>query len=323
MPAILKLANLTKRFGQKQVLDKVNIEIEKGEIFGFIGMSGMGKTTLLECIIGFLDVTEGDVQFIADGPAASPVSILQDEQLIRQNFGFSAQNPSFYPNLTVSENLDYFGTLYGMSEELLKTNIDTALKLVGLYSERDTIASTLSGGMQKRLDIACAIVHNPKILILDEPTADLDILLRRQVWDLIKKINARGTTIIIASHFLHEMEMLCHRLAVLHNRKILAVGPSEQIKSEYSKADVIKLKTSPGRYKDIVENLKKRVGEMRHVVFRDTHLIIYTPSAAFIVSHLLQVLAQMKERIVRLDVSKPTIDEVFEAMTKLNVVQHE
>lgn len=319
MPVILKLSNFTKRYDQKLVLSKVNIDIEQGEIFGFIGMSGMGKTTLLECMIGFLDVTEGDIQFMQEN--GKPISILEDEEFIRQNFGFAAQNPSFYPNLTVSENLEYFGALYGMKQDLMKQNVETALKLVGLYADRNNLAANLSGGMQKRLDIACAIVHNPKILILDEPTADLDIVLRRQVWELIKKINARGTTIVIASHFLHEMEMLCHRLAVLHNTKILAVGPAETIKSQYSKNDEVRLRTFPGRYKEIVAALKNAVGDIKPIVFRESYIIIYTPSSAYVVSHLMHVLAQLKERIIHLDVSKPKIDEVFEAMTKMSVTQ--
>ena len=230
-PPLLRVANLCKRFGQKVVLTNINFDVGQGEIFGIIGPSGVGKTTLLECVVGFLRPESGEVALRVGEAWYSLLGRIG--QQVRRLFGFASQYPSFYANLTVHENLHYFGTLYDVPNPRLLINIEHLLNLVGLGSEQATLAGNLSGGMQKRLEIACALVHNPPVLLLDEPTADLDQLSRKNIWSLIKAVNARGTTIIMASHFLQEMEQLCTRVAVLHRGSLATIGTVEQLKKRY------------------------------------------------------------------------------------------
>lgn len=232
---LLKVANLTKSYGSKLVLNNINIDIEEGTVLGVIGLSGAGKTTLLECIVGFTRPEQGDVLMSSKSQGYGEVFVSSRKQKdFRRFFGFAAQFPSFYNQLTVRENLHYFGALYGLSKETIKNNSEVLIGLVGLAGEGNTVAGTLSGGMQKRLDIACSLIHGPRILILDEPTADLDPISRKQMAELIRKINSNGTTIIIASHLLQEIEQICRKVAILHDHKIQNSDAPEMLKRKYN-----------------------------------------------------------------------------------------
>src|SRR3989344_6894148 len=221
--------DITKIFGKNVVLDNLMLEIPEGEIFGIIGKSGSGKTTLLSILVGFLRPEKGKVFY-----RGSEVTDTYNKVL--QQFGFTAQEGSFYPRLTVKENLEYFGTMYNLSSDELKIKIPKVLKMVDLEGEENKMASNLSSGMQKRLDIACGILHDPKVLILDEPTENLDPLLRKDILKLIKKINKeKNVTIIMTSHLLEEIEQVCTQLAILHARQIIIQGTINELKDYYSK----------------------------------------------------------------------------------------
>ncbi|MBW3022521.1 ABC transporter ATP-binding protein [Candidatus Woesearchaeota archaeon] len=232
-PALLKIANLTKSYGNKLVLNNVTMDIDDGEIIGIIGMSGAGKTTLLECMVGFTRPEQGDVLMGTKSSFGESFVSTSKQKEFRKYFGFAAQFPSFYNQLTIRENLEYFGALYGLSKSTIKNNSEILINLVGLQGEGDTVAGTLSGGMQKRLDVACALIHGPKILILDEPTADLDPISRKHMVDLIRRINSQGTTVIVASHLFDEIEQMCKKISILHSHSIKAVGTAHELKHHY------------------------------------------------------------------------------------------
>jgi len=229
---LLRVANLTKSYGSKLVLNSINFDIIEGDVLGIIGISGAGKTTLLECLVGFTMPEQGDVLIASKSQMFGEQAFVsvKKQKNFRRYFGFAAQFPSFYNQLTVMENLEYFGSLYGLSKSTIKNNSEILINFVGLSGEGDTVAGTLSGGMQKRLDIACSLIHGPKILILDEPTADLDPISRKHMADLIKKINSQGTTVIIASHILQEMEQICRNVSILHDHRIQSSGTIEFLK---------------------------------------------------------------------------------------------
>lgn len=301
--------DITKIFNKNVVLDNLTLEIPYDEIFGIIGKSGSGKTTLLSILVGFLRPEKGKVFYQGQ-------EITDVHNAIRQEFGFTAQEGSFYPKLTVKENLEYFGTLYNLSSVEMKNKIPNVLKLVKLEGEENKLACDLSSGMKKRLDIACGILHDPRVLILDEPTEDLDPLLRKEILNLLKKINReKNVTIVMTSHLLSEMEQICTKLAILHDKKILTSGTLNELKDNYSKNQEIILETYSGKYGGLIKVLKKRK-EVKKIIESGNRLLIYSPQAESTLRFLLQELKERKEKILDVDLNKPSLSEVFESLTK-------
>ena len=223
---LIQFKEVTKKFGKNVVLDSINLTIPEGKIIGIIGASGEGKSTILKMIASFYTPTKGEIYY-------KKKNLLKSRKLICKFFGLSIEDGSFYEKLTVKENLFHFGRLYNVKEDILKKRSEELISLVGLENAVNTIAKDLSLGMKKRLDIACSLIHNPTLLILDEPTSDLDILLRNQMIHLIKKINSHGTTIVLTTPNLSEIEELCDRIAILFNEKIIEEGEPSRIKSKY------------------------------------------------------------------------------------------
>jgi len=198
----IKLEGVEKRFGKNIVLRNISFEIPKGKIFGIIGVSGSGKTTLLRLVVGYYRPTKGQVTF-------NQKDLHKQSRSMARNFGFASQENSFYGDLTTEENVRFFGRLYGLKGDQLNSRVEYVLRVVELSEYKKVLSRNLSGGMKRRMDLACAIVHDPSILILDEPTEDLDPILRRELLGLIKKINSTGTTVIFTTHLLDEAEYLC------------------------------------------------------------------------------------------------------------------
>ena len=319
---ILKAEHLSKKFGHRIVLNDLSFDIYAGEIFGVIGASGSGKTTMLSTLIGFLTPEVGDILFRSEHllehkGAHRFSSVFHKGMEFKRIYGFAAQTPSFYGNLTVKENLLYFGSLYDLSADALRTNTNTLLHFMELEESQDVLSSNLSGGMQRRLDIACALIHDPKILILDEPTADLDPVLRIQIWKLIKQINKKGTTIILASHHLTEIETLCNRIAILKGGKVLAMGTPAEIKEHFAKHEEIHIESFPGHYDDLITFKDKEVTEsIIKIENTGTKLVIYTTAPAKVLMELLKKLEQNKENLIDLHVAKPTLDDIFIMISK-------
>lgn len=234
MGALIRFKEVKKEFKDKLVLNKLNLELNKGEIFGIIGMSGSGKTTMLNTLIGFLEPEEGEVEFFSEKDKVFK-QIHKNQKEVNNLFGFATQAASFYPKLTVEENLLYFGSLYNLSKKQNMANAVNLMKQTDLYEAKNRLAQALSGGMEKKLSIACALIHSPKVLILDEPTADLDPISRAETWDLIKDIHKKGTTVIVASHLLNELEAVCDRIGLLHEQKMLASGTPDELKTKFLK----------------------------------------------------------------------------------------
>ncbi len=231
---IVQVKGVNKKFGDNIVLRNVNLDVIKGELFCIVGTNGSGKTTLLKMLIGFLDPDEGEVFYHSK-------NIKKNVKEVRKDFGFATQENAFYPKLTVEENMRYFGNLYGLKKEILKENIEKLLKLVELHGAKKVLAENLSIGMERRLDIACSLIHNPKILILDEPTEDLDVTLRKAILNLIKAINKSGTTIIMTSHLLNEIQDSFDRIAILDNNSIIKVGTLKDFRKSTKKKSLTEI----------------------------------------------------------------------------------
>jgi len=313
---IIDFRGLRKEFRDKVVLDKVDLAINRGEIFGIIGLSGSGKTTLFNTLIGFLEPEEGEINYFDSN---KQIPIKKDSKIVKTEFGFATQEPSFYPKLTAEENLDHFGSLYKIKKKIRRQYIDYLLKLVDLYDSKDNISASLSGGMQKRLTIACAMIHNPKVLILDEPTADLDPYLRNKTWDVIKNIKKQGTTVILSSHFLDEVDLLCDRIAILHNGVILEVGSPKELKDKYSKNEEIELRIKSGNYGKVYNAIEKQKLPVSKVLKRPENIVLYTPKPESTLRKLLDLVDDLGEELEYINVNRPSLAEVFESLTYKSV----
>jgi len=228
---LIEFKGVSKSFDENKVLDSLDFKIPEGKITGIIGASGEGKSTILKLIATFYKPTGGQIFYYNR-------DVFEDIMNVKKSFGFSIEEGSFYEDLTVRENLLYFGRLFGVKKEILSTRIEDLINFVGLSNARNVEARNLSLGMRKRLDIACALVHKPSVLVLDEPTADLDPLLRSQIMDLIKKINSQGTTIVFTTQLLKEADKLCDKIAILYNEKIAIDGSPHEVKKKYHGSDL-------------------------------------------------------------------------------------
>ena len=322
-PPILKIQHLNKQFGKKKILRNISLDICEGEIFGIIGVSGTGKTTFLKTMVGYLAPEEGDVKFRYDyfvkkkGSGGKPLyaSVYKQQRIAKNLFGFASQEPSFYSKLTVRENLKYFGSLYNMPKKALDSNIEILLSLMDLKQAEKTLAKDLSGGMERRLDIACALIHDPEVLILDEPTSDLDPMLRNHLWSLVQKINKKGTTIILASHHLSEVEHFCSRIAIIKDGKIIDVASPARLKTKYAESQEIRIQTYPGNYTNLAKALKKPGSEVYDVQVKGSEIIIYSDQPQIAIHELLHTLEMLKEELIDINVSRPGLDELFLKLT--------
>jgi ABC-2 type transport system ATP-binding protein len=306
---IVKIRGVSKSFGQKLVLDSIDLDINEGEIFGIIGASGAGKTTLLESLIGFFPTTKGEIAYRTDDHGVFAFLSLKKDPRIKQEIGFASQEPSFYERLTVKENLAYFATLYDIPRQFTEQRIKKIIDLVELTGEENTLAGELSGGMQKRLDIACSLINDPKILILDEPTADLDPLLRKHIWRLVKKINSLGKTVIISSHFLDEIESLCHRIAIIHDKTVAHIGTAEELRRNYAYDKEVVVNLASQNYQRVASLLHGM--PVTKIVVRNNKMVIYTKEAERILKKLIDVLDKEREDVLELEVQRPPLDEIF------------
>jgi len=218
MPAIA-VHNLVKRFGPKTVVDHVSMTVNEGEIVGFLGPNGSGKTTTIRIMCGLLTPDEGDGQVLGFDLRKEPL-------MIKREVGYMTQKFSFYEDLTISENLEFVARLYQLSP--VRDYVDNTLEDLGLTSRRGQLAGTLSGGWKQRLALAACIMHKPKLLLLDEPTAGVDPKARREFWDEIHRLARGGLTVLVSTHYMDEAER-CHRISYISYGKMLATGTVDEV----------------------------------------------------------------------------------------------
>jgi len=211
---IVILDKILKQFKNKKILNNLSLKVTSGEIFGLIGKSGCGKTTLLKVLIGMLNYDLGEIKF--NGKRIHSFN----KNLLKENIGFASQENMLYDELTLYENIKYYGTLYGLKKRVLQSNANQLIKLFGLEDFKTSLIKIFSSGMKKRANILVSLIHNPQVLILDEPTVGLDPLLREDIWHYIKEINKIGKTIIVTSHLLEELQDNCDTIAFMGNGEI-------------------------------------------------------------------------------------------------------
>lgn len=220
---ILSTKDLTKKYQNKVVVDSLNLEIKKGEIFGLLGPNGAGKSTTMNMICSIVKPTAGSIELLGKNPWK------QKKEVIHK-IGYIPQDLAIHGNLKAWENVELFTSLYGIKGTALKKTIDESLEYVGLLDKKNEFAKNFSGGMKRRLNIACAIGHQPDLLIFDEPTVGIDPQSRNFILEKIKESNEKGATVIYTSHYMEEVEAICTRIAIMDNGKIIACGTSEELK---------------------------------------------------------------------------------------------
>ncbi|MDL1943612.1 ABC transporter ATP-binding protein [Chloroflexi bacterium CFX2] len=234
-PAIT-VTNLTKRFGDFTAVNSINFEVRRGEIFGFLGPNGSGKTTTIRMMLGLMKSTAGTVNVLG-------MKVDGDTKNIRPRVGYMSQRFSLYNDLTVLQNLNFYGAAYGLSNSELQGRIKEALAMAGLEGRENAKTKDLSGGWRQRLALSASILHRPEVLFLDEPTAGVDPLSRRAFWDLLYQLIAEGITVFVTTHYMDEAEH-CHRLAFIQRGNLIAYGTSAEIKTKMMRGDVLELEPS-------------------------------------------------------------------------------
>jgi len=233
---IIRVKNLVKRYGDLLALDHLSLEIKEGEIFGLLGPNGSGKTTAINCILSLLSFDKGEID-IFDQPMAP------DAYKIKKDIGVIMQNVAVFDELTVYENIDYFCGLYVDDKRKRKKLVEEAIEFVGLEDFKKFYPKKLSGGLLRRLNIACGIAHKPKLIFLDEPTVAVDPQSRNKILEGIIKLNKEGATIIYTSHYMEEIEQICSRIMILDKGKAIATGTKEELKSMISIGEKITVET--------------------------------------------------------------------------------
>lgn len=223
----VKTESLTRKFGKFIAVDEVSIEVKKGEIFGFLGANGAGKTTMIRMLCGLLKPSAGNAK-------VAGFDVYKQSEQIKQNIGYMSQKFSLYDDLTISENVEFYGGIYGLSKDVINSRRNKLLEQVGLSEIADAMTKDIPVGFKQRLALGTALLHDPPIIFLDEPTSGVDPEARRSFWDLIYQTAKDGKTVFVTTHFMDEAEY-CHRLSIMRDGKLIALDTPGNLKMQYNK----------------------------------------------------------------------------------------
>jgi ABC-2 type transport system ATP-binding protein len=229
----ISVSKLTRRFGSFQAVDGLTFDVRQGEIFGFLGSNGAGKSTTIRMLCGLLKPTSGSA-------VVGGVDVTADPEGVKRRIGYMSQRFSLYEPLTVDQNITFFGGIYGLDDQKLEARRRFVLEMAGLQGRERTRAADLAGGWRQRLALGCAILHEPPIVFLDEPTGGVDPLSRRQFWTLIDSLSAGGTTVLVTTHYLDEAEH-CHRVAIIHAGRLAALGSTSELKAVFDDRTILEV----------------------------------------------------------------------------------
>lgn len=303
---IVKVENLVKRYKELIALDHFNLEIEEGEIFGLLGPNGSGKTTTINCILSLLSFDKGLIEIF--GQEMRP-----DSYELKRQIGVVMQNVAVFDELTVRENIDYFCGLYIRDKRLRKQYVEEAVEFVKLGEFVKFYPKKLSGGLLRRLNIACGIAHKPKLIILDEPTVAVDPQSRNNILEGIRKLNEQGATVIYTSHYMEEVEQICTRIAIMDKGRNIALGTKDELKQMIKKSETISI--------DILELKEEHLSAVRElphvydVSFGEGKLTIFCSGGKHNLLRILDYLQKQNISFGQVHSELPTLNDVFLEIT--------
>jgi len=306
MRMVLEARDVVKRYNGHLALDNVSIQIREGSVFGLLGPNGAGKTTLINSIIGMTSVSSGEILVFGESMATADASI-------KKRVGVVPQEIALYDDLNAYQNLCFFGSLYGLRGEQLKDSVKTALEFVDLWDRRKDSPKKFSGGMKRRLNIACALVHRPDLIIMDEPTVGVDPQSRNHILGAIKRLNANGTTIIYTSHYMEEVEELCADIAILDHGRVIAHGTKEQLADMVAVEEKLSMRLSGAGY-TLLECVKAVQG-VKSALLDNNRLTVVSRIRSNNLNKIIDCVLDSGATIEGINMEKQTLGDVFLTLT--------
>jgi len=295
------VADLSRTFGDFVAVDRVSLQVKKGEIFGFLGPNGAGKSTTIRMLCGLLTPTGGR-------GTVGGYEIAAEAESIKKIIGYMSQRFSLYDDLTIEENIDFFGGVYRVLPEKKKARKDWVLEMAGIEEKRSVLTRSLATGFKQRLALGCAVLHEPSVLFLDEPTSGVDPLSRRNFWDLIREMAERGTTVFVTTHYMEEADY-CDRLGLIYRGRIIAQGAPMELRQRYMKREILEIATD--RTVEGLEVLLKN--GIESAVFGSTlHATVDDAEGA--APNIRRVLEAQGVSVERMEKAAPTLEDVFVAL---------
>lgn len=303
---IIEVNNLVKRYEDLVALDHLSLEVKEGEIFGLLGPNGSGKTTAINCILSLLKYDKGEIKIF--DRKMSP-----DAYAIKRDIGIIMQNVAVFDELTVYENIDYFCGLYITNKAERKKLVEEAIDYVGLNDYKKFFPKKLSGGLLRRLNIACGIAHKPKLIILDEPTVAVDPQSRNKILEGIVQLNKQGATIVYTSHYMEEVEQICSRIVIMDKGKIIAGGTKEDLKNMITLGEKITVETFAIRPEDM--DALKKLPNISEVEYNENLLVIKSNKGKNNLENVLDFLRKQEIHFGKIYSELPTLNDVFLEIT--------
>lgn len=303
---IVNIKNLSKSFGDKLVLNNINLNISKGEVFGLIGPNGAGKSTMIRIICGLLRKDKGDIEIFSK-------KFEDHKNYIKGKIGIVPQDLAIYENLTAYENVSFFASLYGLRGSELKESVLESLRFVGLEKNVKSFPKTFSGGMKRRLNIACGIVHKPDLVIMDEPTVGIDPQSRNHIISSIKKLNSDGATIIYTTHYMGEVESLCSRIGIIDNGIVIANGTFEELitlVSDSANLDVLIKDAS-----DFDKEEFMKINGVEGVNIYDNNIVVTYKKEAMCLNNIIKYFTSNEIEIIKIEEENIDLENIFLKLT--------
>ncbi|HDQ06107.1 MAG TPA: ATP-binding cassette domain-containing protein [Candidatus Bathyarchaeota archaeon] len=304
----IMVSELTKCYGELLAVDQINFAVKKGEVFGFLGPNGAGKTTTINMLTGVTKPTSGSA-FI------SGFNVKQEPTKAKELVGVVPETSFLYDEMTAWNNINFSAKLHSVPKKKRASLAQELLRLFRLHERRNDRVGTFSGGMKKRLMIATALIHEPEILFLDEPTTGLDVQSARQIRELIKELNEKGTTVFLTTHYIEEADQLCQRIAIINRGKIITVDTPEELKNVVKKENIIEV--SFDHAGDIVDELKE-LSRVRDVVIAGDKFRLYVEDPAETLPSLVHFAEKNHLKVTSVSTIKPTLEDAFVKLTGLH-----